>query len=250
MIDKSELLQRAENDLHTRRTLTKSTCEGFATLPAESRIAYARAIVFAGCDLADSGELAPNTETLESDRINAARLMLLKLYLDQCDPRWSSWLLDQMLNAVTETPGGTVGDLFYALFEVLGDYTCNLTKTVANFIQDVVVGSLTRTRKLSQSVDLTWLIQKTLENPTPPQGYLAFLALPPERLSPKCIVAILRSFEATSYWEKAFSVMREDLHNEEGRRLLKEWLAEGIEPSRAKDVKRALGESASDWGRA
>jgi hypothetical protein len=211
-----------------------------AHLPLPVQLAYARAIAFAGCESAANWQFVPGVATEETDRINAARLMLLKLQTGQCDPRWSSWLLDRMFEAVTDTPGGTIGDLLHALYDVLGDYDCDLTYHVANFIQSVVVGGITRDRLSFQTLNFNWLIQGTLAARTPAQSYLAFLALPPEVLSPHCIVAILKRLQLTPYWEKAFAVMNDDLRNEEGRRLVREWLAEGVDPSRAGDVRRVL----------
>jgi hypothetical protein len=40
----------------------------------------------------------------ESDRVAAARLMLVKLGVDTDDPRWSSDVLDRLLKSVMETP--------------------------------------------------------------------------------------------------------------------------------------------------
>jgi hypothetical protein len=177
----------------------------------------------------------------ESDRINAVRLMLLKLGLDRDDPRWSSYVLDRLFDAVKETPGGSFGDLIYGLFEVLGDYSTPLAKPVGNFIEEISSGIRARAHRFYNSLDWSRLIQKTVEGPTPAQAYLALLALSPDKFSPKSIVAILRSLAASTYWQKAITELSENLQNEEVRKLLKEWLAEGIEPARVQDVKRILG---------
>src|SRR5262245_11790936 len=112
MTNSRDFLQRVEHDVRNLGAVSESTCEAFAELPLESRTAYSRAMQFLGCKSVDL-TVSSTGSTLGVDRIRASRLMLLKLSLDTSDPRWSSWVLDRMLEAVMGTPGGSVGDLLH-----------------------------------------------------------------------------------------------------------------------------------------
>src|SRR5258708_22833626 len=88
-----------EQELLNKRAVNKSTCEAFSGLHPGRRSAYAKAMSFLGCEVE---EIPPQhaDAVLETDRIRASRLMLLKLYLDTGEPRWSSWILERLLEAV------------------------------------------------------------------------------------------------------------------------------------------------------
>src|SRR6266404_2705986 len=120
MIDKNGFVNQAELELRNTRTISPSTRQAWENLPDGARTAFDRAMGFLGYPRSTTAP--PSPATAEADRIAAARLMLLKLGLDSADPRWSSDVLDRLLNAVVETPEGGVGDLFWALFGMLGDY--------------------------------------------------------------------------------------------------------------------------------
>lgn len=240
MTNTDAYLQQVEQELHSTKAVSKPVCEAFAGLPIESRVAYARAMAFVGCETAGvppdrSGRAG------EADRIRAVRLMLLKLGLDSSDPRWSSWMLDRLLEAVTETPGGDVGDLLHALHGLLGEYSCDLTEPVRNITKDLVVQCFTQHRASYDATDLRWMVEKTIEGPSPAQAYLALHAIPPSIMRPRCAVAILKALASTPYWKEAMNTLDEDLNNQETRVLLAEWLAEGIHPSCMEDVQRLLG---------
>src|SRR5690242_1711717 len=133
MTNLSDFWQRVEHEVRGIRAVSGTTCEIFAGLPLESRMAFGRAMRFLGCKSAD----LPTSDAVpvpEVDRIRASKLMLLKLHLDTHDPRWSSWMLDRMLEAVMNTPGASVGDLLHALQEVLEEYSCDLSWPVRNLI--------------------------------------------------------------------------------------------------------------------
>src|SRR5262249_18945330 len=149
--------RQAELELHHTRTLSPSTCQAWANLPAEARTAFARVMAFLGCQASGNGA-EPSPTISEADRVAAARLMLVKLRVDGEDPRWSSDVLDRLLQSVMEAPKGSVGDLFAALFGVLGDYSPQLSKPLASFLKDVVVTCFTSHQRSYESVNWSLLV--------------------------------------------------------------------------------------------
>ncbi len=174
------------------------------------------------------------------ERIGATRLVLVSIGLESGDPRWSSALLGRLLNAIMETKNGSVGDLLHATYDLLGDYLVPLTKPVAEFIKEVVVGTFSRYRSSYDSLDWKWICDANDELLLPARAYFAYHALPPGRLSSPSKVAILKGLTVTPYWQEALLGLQEDLQDNESRILLNEWLDTNIEPSRAEDIHSLL----------
>jgi hypothetical protein len=226
MTDPRDFLQRLEHDIRNIGAVSESTCEAFANLPLESRTAYGRAMRFLGCKSVG----VPTSDTVsvpEADRIRASRLMLLKLHLDTSDPRWSSWMLERLLEAVMGTPGASVSDLLHAFQEVLEEYSCDLSWPVRNLVRDLVIKCFSEHRASYEAVDWIWMVQKTIERSTPAQAYLALLAIPPDLMTTRCAVAILKELENTSYREEAMNALEEHLNDPEAR-VLAEIELEGL----------------------
>jgi hypothetical protein len=234
-----DYLRLVEHEIRITKGFSKATCKAFAELPVESRIVYARAIAFVGCDLT-TVPVGITAAASPADRIRAARLMLLKLGLDSSDPRWSSLALDRLLEAVMGTPGGSVNDLLHALHGLLGEYSCDLTEPVRNIIKDFVVQCFTQYRASYEAADLRWLVEKTVAATTSAQAYLALHAVPPDIMRPRCAVLILKALASTPYWKEALDTLDDDLNNQEARSMLAEWLREGIHLSCAEDIQRRL----------
>jgi hypothetical protein len=146
-------------------------------------------------------------ETHLEDRIAAIRLMLLKLGVHGDDPRWSSEVLDCLVTAVIRTPGGSVGDLFRALFGVLGDYRADLSKVTAGFIKDLVINCFTKHRASYEATDWTQITQLLRAGTTPAQLYLALHAIPPQYVSPELAGAIAAGLETTPFHQEALTIL-------------------------------------------
>lgn len=206
MIDKSAFMSQAELELRNTRTVSQSTCQAWESLPGEARAAFARAMVFLGCQPNGTAG-TPIPATSDADRVAAARLMLVKLGLDTDDPRWSSDVLDRLLKAVMETPDGGIGDLLCALFGVLGDYSPELSKPVAAFLKDLVVRCFTRHQRLYESVAWRELADSLSGKATRAQLYLALHAMPPQLVPPQLADAIAKGLESTAFRDEAVSAL-------------------------------------------
>jgi hypothetical protein len=143
----------------------------------------------------------------EADRIAAARLMLLKMGLDSGDPRWSSDVLDRVLNAVVETPQGGVGDMISALSGVLGDYSPELTGPVAGLIKDLVVKCFTGYRASYDAVDWKRLVGGLGPQAPTAQLYLALLAVPAQFVTSQLAETIRNALACTPFSAEAASAL-------------------------------------------
>ena len=132
-----------------------------------------------------------------------ARRLLLRQGLDGNDPRWSSEVLDRLLQSVLETPGGSVSDLVGALASLLGDFRTKLSGPVAGLIKDLVVLCFTRAPNSYASIDWTPLVGRLEADPTPAICYFAMHALPPQYLSRRLAETITRGLENTEFHQEA-----------------------------------------------
>jgi hypothetical protein len=123
---------------------------------------------------------------------------LRQLGAHTADPRWSSALLDGLIDAAAVAPGGGVIDLVRALYDLLGEVV-TISAPTANLVKDVVVGAFTRHRRSYDAGDLSPIARQVADPGRPPtaaQAYLAMLALP-EPLLATCRGAIMRALEGT-----------------------------------------------------
>lgn len=207
MIEKHDFLRQAELEIHNTKTVSQFMCQAWATLPSEVKAAFVRAMVFLGCQ-PNGTKVTLSQPASASDRVAAARLMFLKLGLDSNDPRWSSDVLDRLVDAVMEQPDGSVADLIGALFGVMGDYCPELSKPTANFIKDLVVVCFTRYRESYDSVDWKRFVETfTGAKLTKAQLYLMLYAIPPQFASSELTDAITRGLEYTDFHEEALSAL-------------------------------------------
>jgi hypothetical protein len=205
MTDTTNLVRVTELELRNTRTISTSTCQAWENLSDEASTAFSRAMAFLGCR--PNGTAAPSLTASESDRIAAARLMLMKLGLATDDPRWSSDVLDRLLKSVMDAPQGSVGDLLWALFGVLGDYSPELSKPVTAFIKDVVIQCFTRYRRSYDLVNWKGLVDSLGGKATEAQLYLALHAIPPQFVTPPLADAITKGLESTAFRDEALSAL-------------------------------------------
>ena len=160
---------------------------------------------FLGCP--HRNELEPFLLPSEQDRIAATWLMLLKLGLDGDDPRWSSAVLERLTEAVMQTPGSAVSDVFNALLGVFEDYPCELSKEVASFIKDTVIRCFMAYRSSYNSMDWPAFVREVATHPTKPKLYLALHAVPPEAVSSDFAELLVKGLESTPYHEEAANIL-------------------------------------------
>jgi hypothetical protein len=142
--------------------------------------------------------------TLEH-RIEAVRLMMLKLRAHTDEPRWSSRVLDELFEAARQPAGSTIGDIVRGLFDILAECPAEPSDIQTNFIREVSSYVVGRRRREYAAEDFSWLADAfTGTNATinAAQAYLAVYTLPPS-LAPRCRDSILRALHLTKYEDEA-----------------------------------------------
>jgi hypothetical protein len=160
---------------------------------------FEASFAFLGCPtspVATLGEPVPPAR-----RVEAIRLMLLRLGTHTDTPRWSSRVLDDMFDAALRPSGATIGDIVKALFAVLAESPPGLSDVQANFIREVAIYVVGRQRRAYAMEDFSWLAE-SLANPSATTGaaqaYLAAYTMPVS-LVPPCRDSILRALHSTRF---------------------------------------------------
>lgn len=195
------ILLSAEREIRTTGALSEATCRAFAAADDEARRGFEASFAFLGCP---SGIVAIGEEPVPaSRRIAAIRLMMLRLGAHTSDPRWSSYLLERLIEAALQPPGALLSDVVQALFVLLAEAPPGLSDTQANFIREVGVHVVGKQRRRYSAEDFSWLagmIQDPSTKPTAAQAYLAVYTLPPS-LALQCLDTILESLHSTRFEE-------------------------------------------------
>jgi hypothetical protein len=113
-------------------------------------------------------------------------------------PAWSSRVLEDKIQEIITRPNGDLLDVFKALWELTGQSDVLLTRTLANFIKDIVVLCFTKYRSKYDSINFLWMADKIQLGCTPSQAYLAALALPNDLIE-LCQNNILLSLKGTVF---------------------------------------------------
>jgi hypothetical protein len=145
---------------------------------------------------------------MSGDRVRAARGMLARMLADTADPRWSSRMLDELLDTVMQTPGGEISDTLQALFELSAGDGGKLTKARANLIQDVIRHAFARFHDSFTRSNVTWARERSGGELTAAQAYLLLYALPDAELK-RLRAPILAALEGGPFADEAHSELRD-----------------------------------------
>lgn len=195
------ILLSAERELRTTGSLGEATCRAFAVADDESRRGLEASFAFLGCP---TGAAVGEGPVPVSQRIAAIRLMMLRLGGHTSDPRWSSQILDRLIEAALQPPGALVSDVVRALFELLAEAPSGLSDAQANFIREVGVQVAGKQRRRYSTEDFSWLAGMVHDASTKlaaAQAYLAAYTLPPS-LASECLYTILHSLRTTRFDEE------------------------------------------------
>jgi hypothetical protein len=236
MTDAKKFLIELEHELLTSRRVEPAMCDHLAHCSPEAMASYGPAFAFLGLPAVTVPSWGATTE---ADRVNAARLMLLKLWVDTGEPRWSSHILSAMVDAVMATPGGRVADLVTAMYSMFGEFACPLTDSMRHLIKDVCVDCFVRHRKSYMAEDFAPAARRLeVERPNQAQALLCLRAYNLSWLSPKALVNILRGFVGTSDWVQAVSEVEDYLSTPTAKEELARWLGEASNSSERLDVEK------------
>ena len=203
------ILVSAEHDLRTTGTLSDATCRAFVQADDRSRRPFEAAFEFLGCQVAvpsSSAEPMP-----QADRVEAIRLMLIRLRAHTDDPRWSSHVLDRLFDAALQLPGATIGDILHALFRVFAECSSALSDAQTYFIRELGVRIVGSHRRAYAEEDLSWMASAFTDqapDASAAQAYLAAYTLPVS-LAAQARESILRALRSTRFAEE----VRRDLED-------------------------------------
>ncbi len=134
--------------------------------------------------------------------------MMLRLGAHTSEPRWSSFVLENLVKAALRPSGASIGDIVQALFTVLAESPEGLSDTQANFIREVAIQVVGKQRSAYALEDLSWLAAGVTDSTakiSAAQAYLAAYTLPVS-LTSQCLDSILRALHSTRFEDE---VMRD-----------------------------------------
>lgn len=172
-----DVLGAVEHELRTTGRLSFATCEVLRR--DEDLCGLEGCLTFLHCTM-----FATDPETppiARRRRVQACRLMLLSLGAHTETPRWTSFSIEQMFEAALQIPGAELSDLVQAEFALLAETRGAVSRSQANFIQELGRHVVDRRRRGHAADDFVWIAVRLADEAFPPteaQAYLATHALP------------------------------------------------------------------------
>lgn len=151
-----------------------------------------------------------------------------KFDIQSHDPKWSSWVLERFFEAALSQPEASMTDVFRGFSLALKKHHVKLTQTVANLVMDLVKTGYSLHRTAYSKTEWDWAIEELKAGTSPAQCYLFTFALPPAKMTPAVVVAILRGLEGTSQLDEAVVNLSDDLERPDVKEQLRDWLKKGM----------------------
>jgi hypothetical protein len=194
------ILLSAEHDLRATGALSEATCRAF-TASDDARRGFEASFTFLGCP--NSAAAADEGPVPAPRRVAAVRLMMLRLGAHTSTPRWSSHVLENLIEAALRPAGAALSDVVQALFALLAEAP-DLSDTQAHFIREIAIHVVGKQRRRHAAEDFSWLaaaIAEPMAGPNAAQSYLAAYTLP-VALTPQCLDPILKALHSTRFAEE------------------------------------------------
>jgi hypothetical protein len=145
------------------------------------------------------------------------------------DPKWSSWLLDRLIETILSNPQYTMTDLFRGFDLALKRNGVHLTEMVANLIKDVALtGFFTRYKTRYEKAEWGWANDEIEGGVSAARAYLFLRTLPPDKTTPASLVAILRALEGSPRFDEAVAALSDDFDRPEVQQELQRWETNGM----------------------
>ena len=203
------IILSAEHELRATGALSDATCRAFAQADEATKRGFEASFAFLGCPT--SAATSHGEAVLPERRVEAIRLMMLRVGAHTDDPRWSSHVLDQLFDAALQPSGATIGEVVHALFVVLAECPPGLSNTQVNFIREVGKYVVGRKRHAWAAEDFSWLAAAVADPTTKigaAQAYLAAYTLPVSFI-PRCKDSILRALHSTQFEEEVQQLLED-----------------------------------------
>ena len=181
-------------------------CGLFADLEPPVLSAINSVTAFLGCPTSPSVEEVAIEKPF---RICLIRALLLRILADTPDPRWSSTILEGLVEAAQGVAGSETGDVIVALFEILDENEVELTGAVANMSRQLARLCFISNSDFYERSDFSAIVERLTMSPLPATAYLALQVLPP-RYEEDVKATIMEALSTTAYAGEAFSVFGDD----------------------------------------
>ena len=189
------LLGVLEHELRTQGNLSFATCEA---LRADHRLrGFEGCLMFLRCTVFAGDAHVPPVERRR--RVQTCRLLLLSLAAHTGSPRWSSFQVEQMLEAALAIPGAELSDLVQALFALLVDTRGPVSFAQARFIRELGTQVAGKRRRGHSTDDFVWIAIRLADPCFPATEAQAFFAahVLPRKLRVATRETIMRAVQST-----------------------------------------------------
>jgi hypothetical protein len=195
----NDIITSAERELRTTGAISDTTCRSFVAADDQARRGFEACFAVLGC--AVTGAPSGDAPVAVDRRVTAIRLMMLRLGVHTTDPRWSSHMLERLMDAALQPPGAQLGDIVRAFFGLLAEAAPGLSDTQANLIRAIGIHVVGVQRRRYSTEDFSWFVDMIMDPSTQltaAQAYLAAYTLPPP-LGLQCRDSILRALHSTRF---------------------------------------------------
>ena len=208
MISKITYLEQIKKVVQGSRNFDQEFCGEYQKLNKEDQFPVARLLNFFGCAAIKIPAEYNSKEVDEEDRLAVIELMLLYLFVQTGEPKWSSLIFEKMFNVIMDTPGGGIKDIYTTLYNLLAKIS-KLSTPMANFIQEVYITSFRRYNQSFKQVDFNSIILNGNNKINEAQAYLLLLSVPENEVF-KYKSTILKALAGTSFFTEAEQILSED----------------------------------------
>ncbi|MEO8699443.1 MAG: hypothetical protein ABI867_05340 [Kofleriaceae bacterium] len=172
-----DLLRALDHELRVSGRLAFATCEALRhddrSYGLEGVMSFLRCTMFA---------TDPDAPVIpRRHRVQACRLMLISMFAHTETPRWTTFQLEQLLEAAMHVPGAELSDLVQAQFSLLVETARPTSSAQAGFIRELGAQITGKRRSGHDADDFVWIAVR-LNDPvltvTEAQAYLAIHTLP------------------------------------------------------------------------
>ena len=224
MIDLNKFQEKLEEKLRNSRRLDENAFILVTQLPAPYSSIYGHVIDFLGCkkEIESQGKL--NIQVSETERLRIIRLILFRLYVDTCIPRWSSQVLATGIRKIMSIPGAEINDVYSETYKVLGEFNCLLTKELKNFLLDLTKTLIANYKKQIHKIDIDKIIENDRFSDTSAKAYCRYLLVTADKATPELIIGILEMITDTDIWSEVVNGLQEFLQNPSVKPAVIEWL--------------------------
>jgi hypothetical protein len=160
--------------------------------------------------------------------INQIASAFERFELSSHDPKWSSWVLEQLFDSVLNKQHATMTDLLHGFDLALKRNDVALTDSVANLIKDTVVTGFSKHRSAYNQAQWMWANEELANEVSAARAYFFLHALPPNEATSSSLSSIIHSLEGTARFDEAIEALSDDFARPDVKQELLRWMTNGM----------------------